>query len=42
MLAGRTFQVVVVSKAKPVGFSFAPVVDQTVHYRGESIQVKVP
>ena len=42
MLAERTFQVVVVTKTRPVGFSFAPVVDQTVLYRGGAAEVKVP
>jgi alpha-D-xyloside xylohydrolase len=41
MLGERTFQVVVVSKTKPAGFSFAPAVDQTVHYRGDVVEVKL-
>jgi alpha-D-xyloside xylohydrolase len=39
MLGERTFQVVIVSKTKPVGFSFASAVDRTVHYRGEAIDL---
>jgi len=42
MLAERTFKVVVVSKTRPVGFSFAPAIDQTVHYRGEATAVQIP
>jgi alpha-D-xyloside xylohydrolase len=42
MLGERTFQVVVVSKTRPVGFSFAPAVDQAVRYRGESIEIQIP
>jgi alpha-D-xyloside xylohydrolase len=42
MLAERTFQIVAVSKTKPVGFSFAPAVAQTVHYRGEPTTVQLP
>lgn len=42
MLANRTFQIVVISKAKPAGFSFAPAIDQTVHYRGEAASVQLP
>jgi Alpha-glucosidases, family 31 of glycosyl hydrolases len=37
----RTFDVVLVSKAKPVGFSFAPKVDKTVRYDGAAIEVKL-
>jgi alpha-D-xyloside xylohydrolase len=37
----RTFEVVVVSKAKPVGFSFAPKADQTVRYDGAAVEVKL-
>jgi alpha-D-xyloside xylohydrolase len=39
MLGERTFQVVVVSKQKPVGFSFAPQPDRTVRYRGTAMDV---
>jgi alpha-D-xyloside xylohydrolase len=41
MLTERTFQVVFVSKAKPVGFSFAPQPDRTVHYSGDEVVVKL-
>jgi alpha-D-xyloside xylohydrolase len=40
MLAERTFEVVFVSKAKPVGFSFAPKADRAVTYRGEAVVVR--
>ena len=39
MLAERTLQVILVSKQKPVGFSFAPQPDRTVRYRGDAIDV---
>jgi alpha-D-xyloside xylohydrolase len=41
MLGERTFQVVMVSKTKPAGFSFAPAVDRTVHYHGEAVEVSL-
>jgi alpha-D-xyloside xylohydrolase len=37
MLAKRTFNVVLVSKDKPVGFSFTPTPDQTVTYEGKAV-----
>jgi alpha-D-xyloside xylohydrolase len=37
MLASRSFRVSVVSKAKPVAFSFTPVPDKTLRYRGEAV-----
>jgi alpha-D-xyloside xylohydrolase len=39
MLEERTFQVILVSKQKPAGFSFAPQPDRSVRYRGESIDL---
>jgi len=39
MLAERTLQVILVSKQKPVGFSFAPQPDRTVRYRGDAINL---
>ena len=42
MLSARTFQVVLVGKAKPVGFSFAPAADHSVRYTGEAISVRLP
>lgn len=42
MLAARTFEIVLVSGARPVGFSFTPKPDQTVRYRGEAVAVKLP
>lgn len=41
MLTERTFQLVFVSKAKPVGFSFAPQPDRTLHYSGDEVVVKL-
>ena len=37
----RTFDVVVVSKAKPVGFSFTPKADKSVRYAGAAVDVKL-
>jgi len=37
----RTFDVVVVSKGKPVGFSFTPKTDKTVRYGGAAVEVKM-
>ena len=37
----RTFQVVLVSKAKPVGFSFEPKPDKTIPYDGAAVEVKL-
>ena len=37
----RTFDVVVVSKDKPVGFSFTPKVDKSVRYDGTAVDVKL-
>ena len=41
MLTERTFNVVLVSKTKGVGFSFTPATDRTVHYRGEAITLRL-
>ena len=40
MLAKRTFNVVLVTKDKPAGFSFTPKADQTVAYQGKEVKVK--
>jgi alpha-D-xyloside xylohydrolase len=40
MLAERTFEVVFVSRDRPVGFSFTPHADRTVRYRGEAVEVR--
>jgi alpha-D-xyloside xylohydrolase len=40
MLAERTFEVVFVSKAKPVGYSPTPKADRTVRYRGDAVEVR--
>jgi alpha-D-xyloside xylohydrolase len=37
----RTFEVVLVSKAKPVGFSFTPKADKTIRYDGALIEIKM-
>jgi len=37
----RTFEVVVVSKAKPVGFTFTPKADKSVRYEGAAVEVKL-
>jgi alpha-D-xyloside xylohydrolase len=39
LLAERTFQVVLVSSAKPVGFSFTPTADRSIPYSGEAVAV---
>jgi alpha-D-xyloside xylohydrolase len=41
MPASRTFQVIVVSKDKPVGFSFEPKADKSVSYDGSAVEVKL-
>lgn len=41
MLATRTFKVVLVSKDKPVGFSFTPHADRTVPYHGAAVKVRL-
>jgi len=40
MLASRTFEVVWVSKDRPVGFSFEPKPDRSVRYDGAAMEVK--
>jgi alpha-D-xyloside xylohydrolase len=41
MLKQHTFEVVLVSKAKPVGFSFTPKADKSVKYDGAAVDVKL-
>jgi hypothetical protein len=41
MLARRTFEVVLVGKTKPVGFSFEPKADRTVRYEGAPLDVRL-
>jgi len=41
MLANRRFDVVLVSKSKPVAFSFTPKVDRSVNYKGDEVVVKL-
>jgi alpha-D-xyloside xylohydrolase len=40
MLASRTFEVIVVSKERPVGFSFEPKADRSVRYDGAAVEVE--
>jgi alpha-D-xyloside xylohydrolase len=40
MLKKRTFNVVLVTRDKPVGFSFTPTTDRTLKYNGKPVQVK--
>ena len=40
MLASRTFEVIVVSKDRPVGFSFEPKADRSVRYDGATVEVQ--
>jgi alpha-D-xyloside xylohydrolase len=40
MLSQRAFNVVLVTKEKPVGFSFTPNPDKTVGYQGKAVKVK--
>jgi alpha-D-xyloside xylohydrolase len=37
--AERTFDIVSVSKARPVGFAFSPKPERTVHYKGDAVQI---
>jgi alpha-D-xyloside xylohydrolase len=39
MLSERTFQVIVISRQKPVGFSFTPQPDRTVRYHGDAMDL---
>jgi alpha-D-xyloside xylohydrolase len=39
MLRQRTFEIMLISKPRPAGFSFAPVPDRTLAYRGEEAKV---
>lgn len=39
-LASRTFNIVLVTKDKPAGFSFTPAPDRTVSYHGKPVQVR--
>ena len=41
MLAPRTFEVVLVGKTRPVGFSFEPKPDRTVRYDGAAVEVRL-
>ncbi len=39
MLAEPTFEIILVSKARPIGFSFATRSDRIIRYRGEEMEV---
>jgi alpha-D-xyloside xylohydrolase len=39
-LSQRTFHVVLITKDKPVGFSFTPKPDKSVRYQGKAVKVK--
>lgn len=41
MLADRMFKLVLISKSKPIGFSFTPPVDRTVRYDGKELKVRL-
>lgn len=41
MLAERTFEVVLVTREKPAGFSFSPKAGRSVKYHGEAVSVKL-
>jgi alpha-D-xyloside xylohydrolase len=41
MLTERRFDLVLVSKGKPVGFSFTPRADRTVRYHGDAVEVRL-
>jgi alpha-D-xyloside xylohydrolase len=41
MLAERTFEVVLVSQARPTGFSFSPTAIRSVRYRGDAVEVRL-
>jgi alpha-D-xyloside xylohydrolase len=41
MLTQRTFEVILIAKAKPFGFSFAPRVDRAVHYDGHELKLRL-
>jgi alpha-D-xyloside xylohydrolase len=42
MLMERTFQIVLVTSGKPVGFSFTPTADASVTYTGQAVEVPIP
>jgi alpha-D-xyloside xylohydrolase len=41
MLAERTFEIVLVSKDRPAGFSFTPRADKSVRYQGRTVEVRL-
>jgi alpha-D-xyloside xylohydrolase len=42
MLATRTFDIVLVTGDRPVGFTFTPTADETVSYDGSALEVTIP
>jgi alpha-D-xyloside xylohydrolase len=42
MFAERTFEIVLVTPDRPVGFSFTPKADRTIRYRGEPVETRLP
>jgi hypothetical protein len=42
MLAERTFEIVLVTPDRPIGFSFSPKADRTIRYRGEPVEDRLP
>jgi alpha-D-xyloside xylohydrolase len=41
MLVDRTFNVILVLKSKPVGFTFTPSADRVVRYNGEQVELRL-
>jgi hypothetical protein len=41
MLTERTFEVVLVTREQPAGFSFTPPKGRTVAYRGDAVEVSL-
>ena len=42
MLAERTFEIVLVTPDRPVGFSFSPKADRAISYRGAPLEIRLP
>jgi len=40
MLGERTFNVILVSKSSPTGFSLSPQAERSIHYQGDAVEVK--
>jgi len=41
MLTDRTFKIVLISKTKPIGFSFTPLADRTIRYDGKELKIRL-